>query len=208
MPQRRIETADIPAPAEKLAMLKLAVTTLLEAGYVYIGMDHFALPHDELAQALDEGTLQRNFQGYSTRADCDLVALGVSAISRIGNVYAQNHRSLDDYYADLDRHQLPLGRSLVMTRDDEIRRAAIHDLLCQSQIQISEFEDQWDVSFQEYFAEDLAQLQSLAQDGLVEMDDDEIRITPRGRFLARVVAMRFDRYLREAKSSAKYSKVI
>ena len=208
MPQRRIETADIPSPAEKLTMLKLAVTTLLEAGYVYIGMDHFALPHDELAQALDEGTLQRNFQGYSTRADCDLVALGVSAISRIGNVYAQNHRNLDDYYADLDRHQLPLGRSLVMTRDDEIRRAAIHDLLCQSQIQVSVFESQWGVRFRDYFADELAQLKSLALDGLVEMDDDEIRITPRGRFLARVVAMRFDRYLREAKSSAKYSKVI
>jgi len=208
MPQRRIETSDIPSPAEKLAMLKLAVTTLLEAGYVYIGMDHFALPTDELAQSLDEGTLQRNFQGYSTRADCDLVALGVSAISRIGNVYAQNHRSLDDYYTDLDRHQLPLGRSLIMTRDDEIRRAAIHDLLCQSQIHIAEFEKQWAVNFRDYFAEDLVQLQPLAQDGLVEIDDDQIWITPRGRFLARVVAMRFDRYLREAKSSAKYSKVI
>ena len=208
MPQRRIESVDLPIPAEKLAMLKIAVTSLLAAGYVYIGMDHFALPEDELAQALVDGTLQRNFQGYSTQADCDLIALGVSAISRIGHVYAQNHRVLEEYYAALDRQTLPLAKGLTMTTDDLIRRAAIHDLLCQSEIMIPTFETQWAIGFASYFAPELEHIQSLAVDGLVEVSPDRIRITPKGRFLARIVAMSFDRYLREAKTMARYSKVI
>ena len=208
MPQRRIESADLPMPAEKLAMLKLAVTSLLAAGYVYIGMDHFALPEDDLARALVDGTLQRNFQGYSTQADCDLIALGVSAISRIGNVYAQNHRVLEEYYAALDRQILPLAKGLTMNADDLIRRAAIHDLLCQSEIVIPQFESQWEIDVESYFAPELEQIRSLAADGLVDISEDHIRITPKGRFLARIVAMSFDRYLREAKTMARYSKVI
>ncbi len=208
MPQRRIESVDLPMPAEKLAMLKIAVTSLLAAGYVYIGMDHFALPEDELAQALVDGTLQRNFQGYSTQADCDLIALGVSAISRIGHVYAQNHRVLEEYYAALDRQTLPLAKGLTMTTDDLIRRAATHALLCQSEITIPMFETQWSIEFASYFAPELEYIQSLAADGLVEVSPDRIRITPKGRFLARIVAMSFDRYLREAKTMARYSKVI
>jgi oxygen-independent coproporphyrinogen-3 oxidase len=208
MPQRRIESADMPSATEKLAMLKLAVTTLLAAGYVYIGMDHFALPEDDLAIALEQGTLQRNFQGYSTQADCDLIALGVSAISRIGDTYAQNHRDLLDYYNTLDQQQLPLAKGLVMTRDDEIRRAAIHDLLCQSMLNIASFEQVWDINFATYFAPELVQMQTLEHDGLVELTEGSIDITPRGRFLARIIAMRFDRHLREAKSLAKFSRVI
>lgn len=208
MPQRRIESADLPMPAEKLAMLKLAVTRLLAAGYVYIGMDHFALPEDELAKALVAGTLQRNFQGYATQADCDLIALGVSAISRIGNVYAQNHRVLEEYYAALDRKELPLSKGLTMSTDDLIRRAAIHDLLCQSEIIIPRFEAQWEIDFEHYFAPELEHLESLAEDGLIELSAQRISITPKGRFLARIVAMSFDRYLREAKTTARYSKVI
>ena len=208
MPQRRIETTDLPSGATKLAMLKLAVETLLAAGYVYIGMDHFALPEDELAQALARGTLQRNFQGYATQADCDLVALGVSAISRIGKTYTQNHRLLQDYYEALDRSELPLMKGLTMTIDDEIRRAAIHDLLCQSEIDIPEFEKRWSIECAEYFAQELEQLQSLAVDGLVSLTESEITVTPRGRFLARIIAMPFDRYLREAKTHARYSTVI
>ena len=208
IPQRRIESADMPNATEKLAMLKLAVTTLLEAGYVYIGMDHFALPEDDLALALEQGTLQRNFQGYSTQADCDLIALGVSAISRIGDTYAQNYRDLPAYYNALDQQQLPLAKGLVMTRDDELRRAAIHDLLCQSTLDIPSFEQAWGIEFANYFSLELAQLQPLERDGLVEITDDSIDITPRGRFLARVVAMGFDRHLREATSSAKFSRVI
>ena len=208
MPQRRIDTQDMPRPAEKLAMLTLAVKTLLDAGYVYIGMDHFALPEDELAIALEEGTLQRNFQGYATQADCDLIALGVSAISRIGDTYAQNARDLADYYAALDQGVLPLAKGLTMSADDLVRRAVIHDLLCQSEIMIPEFEAKWGIDFNNYFAPDLAQLHDLQADGLVEVSDEAIRITHKGRFLARIVVMRFDRYLREARSSAKYSKVI
>ncbi len=208
MPQRRIANANMPSATEKLAMLKLAVTTLLAAGYVYIGMDHFALPEDDLAIALEQGTLQRNFQGYSTQADCDLIALGVSAISRIGNTYAQNHRVLLDYYNALDQQQLPLAKGLVMTRDDEIRRAAIHDLLCQSTLDIPSFEQAWSIDFATYFAPDLAQVQTLEHDGLVELNEDSIDITARGRFLARIIAMRFDRHLREAKSIEKFSRVI
>jgi oxygen-independent coproporphyrinogen-3 oxidase len=189
-------------------MLKLAVTTLLNAGYVYIGMDHFALPEDELAIALDQGTLQRNFQGYATQADCDLVALGVSSISRIGHVYAQNERDLDAYYAALDEGRLPLAKGLEMTRDDLVRRAVIHDLLCQSEIVIADFENKWSIDFDEYFSPDLSQLLELQSDGLVEVAPEVIRITPKGRFLARIVAIRFDRYLREARTTASYSKVI
>jgi oxygen-independent coproporphyrinogen-3 oxidase len=208
MPQRRIETADLPSGATKLAMLKLAVETLLAAGYVYIGMDHFALPEDELTQALARGTLQRNFQGYATQADCDLIALGVSAISRIGKTYTQNHRVLRAYYEALDRSELPLIKGLTMTNDDEIRRAAIHDLLCQSEIDIPAFEKRWNIKFVEYFAQEAEQLESLAVDGLVSLTESEIIVTPRGRFLARIIAMPFDRYLREAKTHARYSKVI
>lgn len=208
MPQRRIETADIPLPAEKLGMLKLAVTTLLNAGYVYVGMDHFALPEDELAQALDKGTLQRNFQGYSTQADCDLIALGVSAISRVGDIYAQNQKELDAYYEDLDAGKLPITKGLKSTDDDKIRRAVIHDLLCQSEVDIKSFESQWGIQFENYFSDDLLQLRDLQDDGLVTVDRDYVRITAKGRFLARIVAMRFDQYLRNAKTHAKYSKVI
>lgn len=207
-PQRRIDTDAIPSPQEKLAMLKLAVTTLLDAGYVYIGMDHFALPDDELAQSLDHGSLQRNFQGYSTRADCDLIALGVSAISRIGHVYAQNARTLEEYHEMLERGELPLIRGLVMSRDDEIRRDAIHSLLCQSNLSFSDMSQYWGIDARQYFAEDLQALDGLQADGLVEVDEHEVRITPKGRFLSRVVAMRFDKYLRQGQPMARYSKVI
>ena len=207
-PQRRIDPQAIPSPQEKLAMLKLAVTTLLDAGYVYIGMDHFALPDDELARSLDEGSLQRNFQGYSTRADCDLIALGASAISRIGHVYAQNARTLEQYHEMLERDELPLIRGLVMSRDDEIRRDVIHSLLCQSRLSFDELAQRWGIDAHEYFEEDLEALEPLQTDGLVQIDEQEITITPKGRFLSRVVAMRFDKYLRMGQTMARYSKVI
>ena len=207
-PQRRIDTDAIPSAPEKLAMLKLAVTTLLDAGYVYIGMDHFALPDDELARSLDEGSLQRNFQGYSTRADSDLIALGVSAISRIGHVYAQNARMLEEYQEMLARNELPLIRGLVMSRDDEIRRDAIHSLLCQSKLSFADMSQHWGLDADEYFQEDLQALAGLQPDGLVQIDDEQVVITPKGRFLSRVVAMRFDKYLRMGQTMVRYSKVI
>jgi oxygen-independent coproporphyrinogen-3 oxidase len=171
-------------------------------------MDHFALPDDELSQALDQGSLQRNFQGYSTRADCDLIALGVSAISRIGHVYAQNARTLDEYHDALEKGTLPLIRGLVMDHDDEIRRDAIHALLCQSVLFFDEMDARWGIDSREYFADDLASLSELESDGLVDLDIDGVRITPKGRFMSRVVAMRFDKYLRMGKTMARYSKVI
>jgi len=207
-PQRRIDVDKMPTPTEKLEMLKQAVTALLEAGYVYIGMDHFALPDDELALAMDQGTLQRNFQGYATRADCDLIALGVSAISRVGNVYAQNARTVEEYADALGRDVLPLVRGLVMSRDDEIRRDAIHSLLCQSELVFDRMDQHWGIDSKQYFDTELQELRDLEHDGLVDMDQDSIRITPKGRFLSRVVAMRFDRYLRAGTPMVRYSKVI
>lgn len=206
--QRRIDTSAVPDASEKLAMLKLAVTTLLEAGYVYVGMDHFARPDDELSQAMDEGTLQRNFQGYSTRADCDLIALGVSAISRIGPVYAQNAKTLEEYHEALAKGELPLIRGLVMDRDDEIRRDAIHGLLCQSCLSFDDLSQRWAIDAKRYFEEDLNALTDLQVEGLVDVDEDQVRITPKGRFMSRVVAMKFDKYLRMGQTMARYSKVI
>ena len=206
--QRRIGDDTIPAASEKLAMLKLAVTTLLDAGYVYIGMDHFALPNDELARSLDEGSLQRNFQGYSTRADCDLIALGVSAISRIGHVFAQNARTIEQYHDMLARGELPLIRGLVMSRDDEIRRDAIHALLCQSKLSFADISQTWGIDVRDYFLQDLEALSDLQADGLVQVDQEQITITPKGRFLSRVVVMRFDKYLHMGQPIARYSKVI
>jgi len=207
-PQRRIDAQAIASPQEKLAMLKLAVTTLLDAGYVYIGMDHFALPDDELARSLDQGSLQRNFQGYATRADCDLIALGASAISRIGHVYAQNARTLEEYHQMLQEGQLPLIRGLVMSRDDEIRRDAIHALLCQSKLSFEAISQRWGIDAKQYFEQDLIALEPLCDDGLVSIDFDQVVITPKGRFLSRVVAMRFDQYLRKGQPMARYSRVI
>lgn len=208
MPQRRIDAQTMPGPKEKLAMLKLAVTTLLDAGYVYIGMDHFALPDDELAQALDQGGLQRNFQGYSTRADCDLIALGVSAISRVGHVYAQNARTIEEYAQALDQGELPIMRGLVMSQDDEIRRDVIHGLLCQSELRFASVNQKWGIDARQYFADELSSLTDLQRDGLVTVSDEAVEVTPKGRFLARVVAMRFDRYLQAGAPMVRFSKVI
>lgn len=206
--QRRIDPEKMPTPQQKLAMLEQAVTTLLGAGYVYIGMDHFALPEDELAQALINGTLQRNFQGYATRADSDLIALGVSAIGRVGGVYVQNARDLETYKEHLDRGELPLIRGLEMSQDDEIRRDVIHTLLCQAQLDFADVKQKWSIDAADYFKQELNALQDLIDDGLVNLNEQGIVITPKGRFLARVVAMRFDRYLREGTPLVRYSKVI
>ncbi|QNM94729.1 oxygen-independent coproporphyrinogen III oxidase [Chitinimonas koreensis] len=207
-PQRRIDATAMPSAETKLAMLRLAVETLLAAGYLYIGMDHFALPDDELAVALRQGRLHRNFQGYSTQAECDLVGLGVSAIGKVGGVYAQNHRVLDDYYDAVGQGRLPIARGLALGADDLLRRAVIQALLCQSELVIEPFETSWMIDFRSYFVAEWPQLEALAQDGLVALGPDRIRVTARGRLLARVVAMCFDRYLRETRMAARYSRVI
>lgn len=207
-PQRRILEPDLPPPAAKLAILAHAVERLGAAGYVYIGMDHFAKPGDELARAQRERRLHRNFQGYSTKPDCDLLAFGISAIGKVGNTYVQNVRTLDEYYDRLDAGTLPAFRGYALSADDVIRRDAIGRLMCDFELPIPEFEARHGVAFSRAFAAELAALVPLAGDGLVEISSKRIRVTDRGRMVVRAVAMVFDRHLREARAAARYSKVI
>jgi oxygen-independent coproporphyrinogen-3 oxidase len=207
-PQRRIAEADLPTPDVKLKLLGLAAQRLGEAGYVYIGMDHFAKPDDSLAVAQRHGHLHRNFQGYSTHAECDLVGLGVSAIGAIGPTYSQNHRALDDYYDALDRGVLPVARGMELSADDLLRRAVIQSLSCQFKLSKKSVEIAYLIDFERYFAAELAELRDLAVDGLVELDEEWITVTPRGRMLIRNVCMVFDKYLQRERETMRYSRVI
>ena len=207
-PQRRILLDELPPPADKLAILALAIEKLGAAGYVYIGMDHFAKPGDELARAQAGRKLHRNFQGYSTKPDCDLLAFGISAIGKVGRTYVQNVRTLDEYYDRLDARALPAFRGYLLTDDDLVRRDAISRLMCDFDLPIPEFEAQHGVVFHRAFAAELLALAPLAADGLVEISPTLIRVTERGRLLVRTVAMVFDRHLREARAAARYSRVI
>ena len=205
-PQRRIAAQDLPTPETKLNILRMAGEKLQDAGYVYIGMDHFALPDDELALAQEQGHLYRNFQGYSTHAHCDLLAFGVSGIGSVGNTYAQNVKDLDSYYAAIERNALPLEHGLVLTRDDMIRRDLISELICQFHLDFDDFGQRWDIETREYFAPELEQLKPMQADGLVEMDAAGLRVTDPGRLLIRNVCMVFDIYLEQAKT--RFSRVI
>ena len=207
-PQRRINAEDLPAPEVKLDILQSTIARLTEKGYVYIGMDHFARPDDELALAQRAGTLYRNFQGYSTHADCDLIGLGVTSIGMVDNTYGQNRRELEPYYADIDAGRLPVFRGLELNRDDLIRRDAITKLICNFQLSIPAFESAWDIRFAEYFADALGRLESMALDGLLEIVDGTIRILPRGRLLVRNICMTFDAYLATKTGPIGFSKVI
>ena len=194
-PQRRIAEAALPDADARLAILGLCIATLREAGYVYIGMDHFARPGDDLAIAQVQGRLHRNFQGYSTHAELDLVACGVSAISAVAGTYSQNVKTLDTYYDLIERNELPIERGIRLTMDDQLRRAIIQMLMCQFELSISAIELAYPISFADYFGAELAQLGALAEDGLVTLEPDWISVTPRGRVLIRNVCMVFDRYL-------------
>ncbi len=207
-PQRRIAAAELPSPETKLELLTLAIGRLTGAGYLYIGMDHFAKRDDELAVAQAQGRLHRNFQGYSTYADSDLLGFGASAIGRVGPTYYQNAKRLDDYYAVLDEGRLAVWRGIELTGDDLVRRAVIQALACQFRVSIESIELAHLIDFRAYFAEELAALRALEADGLVELQPDWIVVTPKGRLLVRVVCMAFDRYLRERERRASYSKVI
>jgi oxygen-independent coproporphyrinogen-3 oxidase len=207
-PQRRIAESDLPRADDKLAILTLAIERLTRAGYVYIGMDHFARPHDALAIAQVEGRLQRNFQGYSTFSDCDMLALGISAIGRIGLTYYQNAKDLKAYYETLDAGRLPVARGIELGFDDAVRRAVIHGLACHFRLEIGSIRRGYGIEFTEYFAPELADLRRLAADGLVDIAPDEIVVTPRGRLLVRSICMVFDRYLREKRAGATYSRVV
>jgi oxygen-independent coproporphyrinogen-3 oxidase len=206
-PQRRIADADLPSAEVKLELMTLAIGRLTRAGYLYIGMDHFARPGDELAVAQTRGRLARSFQGYSTHAG-DLIGLGASAIGQVGPTYYQNLKDLERYYAALDAGRLPVQRGLELTADDLVRRAVIHALMCHFRVSIEAIELSHLVDFRRDFAAELGDLGRLAAEGLVELAPDWIVVTPRGRLLVRAVAMVFDRYLRQARERASYSKVI
>ena len=206
--QRQIVPAELPSADVKLDLLALAIARLTEAGYVYIGMDHFARPDDELAIAQREGTLHRNFQGYSTRADCDLIGFGISAIGKVGNAYVQNVKALEPYYARLDAYVLPVLRGIALTGDDVVRRDAIQRIMCDFELDFAQFEIAQGIRFAEYFAPELDTLRSLADDGIVTLTDRGLAVTSAGRLLVRTVAMAFDRHLREARERGRYSRVI
>lgn len=206
--QKLIREADLPSPQEKLSILARTVEQLTDAGYVTIGMDHFALPDSDMAQAMREGTLQRNFQGYSTHADCDLIGLGVTSIGKVGWSFSQNMRHLHSYYQRLDQGQLPVERGLVLTADDVLRAAVIDAVMCRVRLEYREFERRFNIDFQRYFAEELAELQALEDDGLVTREPQGLRIHQRGRMLLRNVAMVFDRHLREQRLGVLYSRTV
>jgi oxygen-independent coproporphyrinogen-3 oxidase len=207
MPQRRINSQDLPSPAQKLEMLQRTVAQLTAAGYRYIGMDHFALPDDELAIAQEESTLQRNFQGYTTHGHCDLIGLGVSAISQIGNLYCQNSSDLNQYQNSLASAQLATSRGLICDADDRIRRAVIQQLICHFSLEFAQIERAFNIDFQGYFAELWPQLRGMAKDGLIELDGEKISVLPAGRLLVRSVCMVFDGHLQQH-SQQRFSRVI
>jgi oxygen-independent coproporphyrinogen-3 oxidase len=207
-PQRRIDAGDLPRPQEKLDILQMSIDKLTAAGYVFIGMDHFARPDDELAVAQREGSLYRNFQGYSTHADCDLLGLGVTSIAKVDNTYSQNVKTLEPYYEHVDAGRLPVLRGIELKRDDELRRDVITRLICHFRLDFAAVEARWGIEFGDYFAPALAQLAVMADDGLLALDQAGIEVLPRGRLLIRNICMVFDRYLAEKRSQARFSKVI
>ncbi len=207
-PQRRIHEDDLPSPQVKLDILGMTGSKLTGAGYVYIGMDHFSKPEDELAIAQRQGRLHRNFQGYSTHSDCDLVALGVSAIGKIGPTYSQNHRELEDYYDALDRNELPIMRGMELNADDLVRRAIIQALMCHFELSKESFNIAYLIDFDQYFATELEELREYQHEGLLEITPQWITVTDKGRMLIRNICMVFDRYLRTRTEHARYSKVI
>jgi len=206
--QKHIHAEDLPDPATRLALFGRALERLSAAGYVYVGMDHFARYDDELARAQREGSLQRNFQGYSTHGNCDIVGLGVSAIGRVGDTYSQNARDLTGYYAALDAGRLPIARGLQLDEDDIIRRALIGELMCHGEVDTRLFGARHRLLFDEYFAAELARLRVLADDGLVTLEGRMIRVTARGRLLLRSIAMCFDAYLHAEEAPRRFSRTI
>ena len=207
-PQRRIASVELPTAAGKVSMLSRSLDAFLDAGYVYVGMDHFALPEDALAVAKRQGRLHRNFQGYSTQPDCDLIGLGVSAIGRVGATYSQNAKTLEEYYDLLDQGRLPVVRGLALTRDDLVRRAVIMALMCQGELLFEPMEQAWLIDFQQYFSSELAQLEAMAEQGLVVLRPDGIEVTAMGWFFVRGIAMVFDRYLQADRNRARFSRII
>ncbi len=207
-PQRRILDADLPSADARMQILAMANAKLTDAGYVYIGMDHFAKPDDELAVAQRAGRLHRNFQGYSTHADCDMLAFGISSISKVASGYYQNVKTLDEYYAALDRGELPVYRGIALDADDVLRRAIIQALMCHFELSFDAIEAAYGVDFARYFAVELDALQPMAGAGLLRVESRRIVVLPPGRMLVRAISMVFDRRLRADRENKRYSKVI
>ena len=207
-PQRRISEYELPAAPAKIAMLAEALSAFLSAGYVYVGMDHFALPDDALAIAKRQGRLHRNFQGYSTQPDCDLISLGVSAIGRVGATYSQNAKTIEEYYDYLNQGRFPVVRGLALSRDDLVRRAVIMALMCQGELQYESINLAYLIDFKTYFANELEALKALQETGMVVLEDSGIQVTDTGWFFVRAVAMLFDRYLQTDRNRARFSKII
>ena len=205
--QRQMDPSTLPSPAERLAILQRVVERLTDAGYVYIGMDHFALPTDELARAQAQRTLHRNFQGYSTHADCDLIGIGASSIGKVGDVYAQNARELADYASAIDAGELAIARGVRLSADDSLRRDVIMRLMCGGELRFDDVAMKHGTAFPAAFADELARLAPMADDGLIDLSRDAIRVLPAGRMLVRNVASIFDRYLGQA-SMRRFSRTI
>lgn len=205
--QRLIRKEDMPPPERKMELLELIIARLTEAGYVYIGMDHFALPNDELVIAREKGTLQRNFQGYSTHAECDLIGLGITAIGYVAGNYSQNIKVLSEYYACLDEGKLPIQKGYTLSNDDIIRREVITDLMCHGTINFSKFDNKYGIDFKDYFADSLAKLTETIDDGLVKLTDNQLELLPQGHLMMRIVAMAFDAYLGE-KQKGQFSRTV
>lgn len=206
--QRRIQEGDLPSPETKLKLLGSAIKRFGVAGYVYIGMDHFALPQDALAVAQRQGRLYRNFQGYSTSAEADLVGLGVSAIGAVGPTYSQNYRALEDYYDALERGKLPIMRGLELTADDLVRRAVIQALMCHFALSKESLEIAYLIDFDSYFSTEIEELREFERLGLIAMKEGWLTVSPKGRLLIRNICMVFDRYLRHDREVRRYSRVI
>ena len=207
-PQRRIAEVDLPPAADKLDILSNTIERLGQAGYIFIGMDHFAKPDDELAIAQRQGKLHRNFQGYSTQAECDLLAFGISSIGKVDDCYSQNVKTLDEYYSALDAGHLPTLRGLRLDQDDLLRRELIGELMCQFSLDIDQFSQVHGLDFRSYFKLELEELRDLEDAGLLEWDGEKIIVPMKGRLLVRRVAMAFDRHLRKSQARGTYSKVL
>ncbi|MGF1698280.1 oxygen-independent coproporphyrinogen III oxidase [Vibrio kyushuensis] len=206
--QRKIKEEDLPEASERMGILQESIATLTGSGYQFIGMDHFALPDDELAIAQRKGILHRNFQGYTTQGEADLVGFGVSAISMVGDAYAQNQKELKKYYAQVDELRHALWKGVALDSDDLLRREVIKQLICNFKLDKTIIESEFKVTFNQYFKEDLQLLQTFIDDELVEVDDKEIRVTLRGRLLIRNICMCFDKYLRDRARQQQFSRVI
>ena len=206
--QRMIDADTLPSPEHKLGMIEHTVRKLTAAGYVTIGLDHFALPDSDLARAMADKTLQRNFQGYSTHAECDLIPVGMTAIGMIGQHYSQNHGDLRSYYAALDGGRLPVVRGCKLDFDDRLRRTVIERIMCRSWVEFSDIEGLFGIRFDDYFEPELAALAPLQADGLLRVENDGILVLPTGRLLLRNIAMVFDRYLREQPAQVRYSRTV